>query len=113
QEDSNKLIDQTKFTQPAIFCTAYALTKLFESFGIKPDVVLGHSVGEIAAICVAEMISLEDGIRLISQRANLMQKLPEGGGMMSILATEDEVLTSIEHLKLPVAIAGINSPQQT
>ena len=113
QEDSNRLIDQTKFTQPAIFCSAYALTKLFESFGIKPDVVLGHSVGEIVAICVAEMISLEDGIKLISKRANLMQKLPEGGGMMSVLATAGEVITSIEHLKLPLAIAGINSPQQT
>ena len=113
QEESNRLIDQTKFTQPAIFCTAYALTKLFESFGIKPDVVLGHSVGEIVAICVAEMISLEDGIKLISKRANLMQKLPEGGGMMSILATENEVLTSIEHLKIPLSIAGNNSPQQT
>lgn len=113
QEDSNKLIDQTKFTQPAIFCTAYSLNKLFESFGIMPDVVLGHSVGEIVAICVAEMISLEDGIRLISLRADLMQKLPEGGGMMSILASAGEVSTSIENLKLPIAIAGINSPQQT
>jgi acyl transferase domain-containing protein len=90
-----ELLNQTGYTQPALFALQYALAELWASWGIKPDVVLGHSVGEIAALCVAGGVSLADGLKLIAARGRLMQALPAGGTMTSVMADESRVLAAI------------------
>jgi len=106
-------IDQTAFTQPALFALEYALAQLWRCWGLEPAVVLGHSVGEFAAACVAGIMSLEDGLRLIARRAQLMQALPEGGRMAAVLADEATVQAELEDLGTQVAIAALNGPQNT
>ena len=109
--ENTSLIDQTAYTQPALFALEYALTQLWQSWGIKPDVVMGHSVGEYVAACVAGVFSLEDGLKLIANRGQLMQQLPAGGEMVSVLATESQVRESIKPYSSQVNIAAINGPE--
>ncbi|KYC40370.1 short-chain dehydrogenase [Scytonema hofmannii PCC 7110] len=111
KDGSNSPIDQTAYTQPALFALEYALYELWRSWGITPNVVMGHSVGEYVAACVAGVFSLEDGLKLIAERSRLMQALPPGGEMAAVLADEATVRTAISPYGQKVAIAAINGPQ--
>jgi acyl transferase domain-containing protein len=104
-------LDQTAYTQPALFAIEYALYQLWQSWGITPDVVFGHSIGEYVAACVAGVYSLEDGLKLIAQRGNLMQALPTGGQMAALLAPLDQVSAAIAPYPQQLAIAAVNGPQ--
>ena len=108
---SETLIHQTAYTQPVIFAIEYALYQLWRSWGIKPEVVMGHSVGEYVAACVAGIFSLEDGLKLIAARGKLMQQLPSGGEMVSVMASESKVRTLLASYSEKVAIAAINGPE--
>ncbi|MBW4594600.1 MAG: acyltransferase domain-containing protein [Brasilonema angustatum HA4187-MV1] len=110
-EKNAKLIDQTAYTQPALFALEYALFKLWESWGIKPSWVIGHSVGEYVAATVAGVFSLADGLRLIACRSRLMQELPLEGGMVVVFASEDQVANAITPYGNSVAIAAINGSE--
>ncbi|MDV3347374.1 SDR family NAD(P)-dependent oxidoreductase [Leptothoe sp. LEGE 181152] len=106
----NDLLNQTAYTQPALFAIEYALYQLWQSWGIKPSVVMGHSIGEIVAACVADVFSLEDGLKLTAMRGQLMQQLPSGGAMVSVMASPEQVnKLMVEH----VTIAAINGPEST
>jgi acyl transferase domain-containing protein/acyl carrier protein len=107
-----ELLHQTGYTQPALFSFQYALAELWRWWEVVPDVVMGHSVGEIAAMCVAGGVSLEDGLTLIAARGRLMQALPAGGVMTSVMADEARVQAAIESLGESVAIAAVNGPGQ-
>ncbi len=105
------LLDHTTYAQPALFATELALHRLFGSFGLTPDLLTGHSVGEITAAHIAGVFSLEDAAKLISARGKLMGELPEGGAMLAIEATEEETLESIEGQEELLSLAAVNGPK--
>ena len=108
-----ELLNLTRYTQPSLFALEYSLFQLWKSWGIEPAFVMGHSVGEFAAACCAGLFSLEDGLRLIAKRAELMQKLPGEGAMAVAMTVEQDVLTVIRELGVDVAIAAVNGPAAT
>ncbi len=105
-------LGETLHTQPALFALELALARLWESWGITPAAVLGHSIGEYAAACVAGVFSLEDGLKLVAARGRLMQRLPERGGMAAIAASARRVEELLPPAA-PIAVAAENGPEST
>jgi acyl transferase domain-containing protein len=107
------ILDETRYTQPALFAVEYALASLWRSWGIEPAAIVGHSVGEYVGACIAGVLSLEDALRLVAMRSRLMQSLPRNGAMAAVFADEDRVRATIAPYTDSVSIAATNSPLNT
>ncbi|CAM9593565.1 unnamed protein product, partial [Chrysoparadoxa australica] len=109
---SPDLIDRTECCQPALFSLEYSLSELWRSKGMVPDAVMGHSVGEVVAACVAGVMSLEDGLMFTVHRARSMQRVPRSDGCMyAVRAGAEEVSAAISNDELAVSIAAVNGPK--
>jgi acyl transferase domain-containing protein/NAD(P)-dependent dehydrogenase (short-subunit alcohol dehydrogenase family)/acyl carrier protein len=115
ESEEADLLHKTQYTQPALFAIEVALYRLFESWGILPQYVMGHSVGELTAAHVAGIFSLEDACKLVAKRGSLMDAISDQGSMASIQASEEMTREAIVQYKLEkqVNIAGLNAPTQT
>ncbi|MDB9379322.1 type I polyketide synthase, partial [Nodularia sphaerocarpa] len=112
-KENQELLSQTIYTQPALFVLEYAITQLWLHWGITPDFLMGHSVGEYVAACIAGVFNLADALKLIANRARLMQQLPKNGQMLAIAASVADITKYIQQYSQKVTIAAINSPNNT
>ncbi len=106
-------LNNTKYTQPAIFALEYALSQMWLDWGVVPQIVMGHSVGEYVAATLAGVFTLEDGLKLIAERGKLMQTLPQEGSMVAIFADHATVASVVDHYSEKVTIAAFNGEQNT
>lgn len=106
EEQAAQQLQQTRFTQPALFTVGYALSQLWMSWGVRPSALTGHSIGEFCAACIAGVLSLEDALKLVAHRGSMMQQLPPGS-MLSVRLSADEVK---QYLPADVSVAAINGP---
>jgi len=107
------LLDQTGNTQPALFSLEYSMARMYQSWGIEPSVVMGHSVGEYVAACIAGVFSLEDGLKLIAARGKLIQSLPLNGKMAVLFTNESRAESAIDPFKDRISIAALNGPENS
>ena len=110
-DESEKLLQDTRYVQPAIFAVEYALAQLLLHWGIQPAAVMGHSVGEVVAACVAGALTVEDAARFVAERARVMGDLPAGGKMAAIGDSRDRVEPWVRELGSDVTIAAVNGPR--
>lgn len=113
RDDANALVHQTAYTQPALFALEYALAELWRSWGVVPDIVLGHSVGEYAAACIAGVMPVDDGLGLLAERARLMQSVRRPGKMAVVFAPHERVARELSRAAGDVVVAVINGPENT
>ncbi len=106
-----ELIDDTAWTQPALFAFEYALAMMWQSWGVRPSVVLGHSLGEYVAACITGVFSLEAALILAYERGRLMGGLPRNGAMLAVRASEEAALQAAGPLPRGVSIAAVNGPE--
>ena len=112
REDDAALVNRTEYTQPALFAVEYALAQLLESWGVAPNAVIGHSLGEFTAAWAADVMTLEDAMRLVTARGALMRRMPSGG-MTAIFAKESVVRALLENVASEIDVAAINGPENT
>ena len=108
--DRAGLLDQTCYTQPALFALEYSLAQLWLSWGVRPAAVLGHSVGEYVAAAVSEVMSLEDAVAFVARRASLMQQMSPDGAMAAVEIDERRALAALVDHGTEVSIAAVNAP---
>ncbi|ABW31349.1 type I polyketide synthase [Acaryochloris marina] len=111
-DQATQQLRQTAIAQPALFVIEYALAQLWMSWGIRPTAMIGHSIGEYVAACLAGVFSLEEALPLVVRRGQLMQQLP-GGAMLSVNLSVDEVASLLDEIDKTISIAASNSPSLT
>jgi len=107
EDAASERLALTQYTQPALFCVEYALARLWMSWGVEPEAMAGHSIGEYVAACLAGVFSLEDGVRLVASRGRLIGSLPEGGAMMAVHLDEEALRPQLPE---GLSVAAINAP---